>query len=168
MRDEPSDNLAEWWGVRVEGGRVTRLYWTEDWRGEPLTGTIPAGIGALDGLTYLGLDDNQIAATCPRRSAHSPPSDLFGSAVIASKALSLLSSEHLPPLPISAFKITTSLGRSLPASRTLPTSRTSASTATISTPTFHPSCAITRMSRFSSPRLRSNEYVYFVNLVTIS
>ena len=58
MRDEPSDNLAEWLGVTVEGWRVTELIWAydeslmdDDIEHEPLTGTIPAEIGALDGLT---------------------------------------------------------------------------------------------------------------------
>ena len=51
MRDEPSDVMSEWLGVTVEGGRVTKLNWGE----LDLTGTIPAEIGALDGLTYLDL-----------------------------------------------------------------------------------------------------------------
>jgi len=27
MRDKPSDNLSKWLGVRVEGGRATKLEW---------------------------------------------------------------------------------------------------------------------------------------------
>ena len=67
MRDEPSDDLAGWLGVTVEGGRVTKLHWSEDTigEGEPLTGTIPAEIGALDGLTSLILDNNQICGHLP-------------------------------------------------------------------------------------------------------
>ena len=67
MRDEPSDNLAEWFGVTVEGGRVTELDWygtIPDWH-NPLTGTIPAEIGALDGLTHLRLYGNQICGHLP-------------------------------------------------------------------------------------------------------
>ena len=65
MRDEPSDNASEWWGVEVEGGRVTVLNWWRAKIGESLTGTIPAEIGALDGLTYLDLRDNQICGHLP-------------------------------------------------------------------------------------------------------
>ena len=65
MRDEPSDNLAEWLGVTVEGGRVTNLWWSKYTIGEPLTGTIPAEIGALDGLTLLSLNHNQICGHLP-------------------------------------------------------------------------------------------------------
>jgi len=65
MRDEPSDTLSEWFGVRVEGGRVTKLHWEKEWIDEPLKGTIPAEIGALDGLTLLYLDSNQISGHLP-------------------------------------------------------------------------------------------------------
>ena len=65
MRDEPSDNLSEWLGVIVEGGRVTELKWSKFMIGETLMGTIPAEIGALDGLTYLDLDSNQICGHLP-------------------------------------------------------------------------------------------------------
>ena len=65
MRDEPSDNLAEWIGVTVEGGRVTKLDWESHRIGEELTGTIPAEIWALDGLTHLDLDSNQICGHLP-------------------------------------------------------------------------------------------------------
>ena len=65
MRDEPSDNLSEWLGVTVEGGRVTKLWWSKLIIGEPLTGTIPAEIGAFDGLTYLNLGSNQICGHLP-------------------------------------------------------------------------------------------------------
>mmetsp|Transcript_29549 Transcript_29549/g.58861 ORF Transcript_29549/g.58861 Transcript_29549/m.58861 type:complete len:267 (+) Transcript_29549:161-961(+) len=65
MRDEPSDNLAEWLGVTVEGGRVTKLNLSPLATGESLTGTIPAEIGALDGLTYLSLHENQICGHLP-------------------------------------------------------------------------------------------------------
>ena len=62
MRDEPSDNLSELFGVnKVEGGRVTELGWSC----ESLTDTIPAEIGALDGLTKLWLRDNQICGHLP-------------------------------------------------------------------------------------------------------
>ena len=65
MRDEPSDDLAEWCGVTVEGGRVTKLNWMRGMVGEPLAGTIPAEIGALDGLTMLDLSFNQICGHLP-------------------------------------------------------------------------------------------------------
>ena len=68
MRDEPSDNLSEWLGVMVGGWRVTGLSWMnqEDEDGyEPLTGTIPAEIGALDGLTKLDLSGNEICGQLP-------------------------------------------------------------------------------------------------------
>ena len=68
LRDEPSDNLSEWLGVTVEGGRVTEVYWSScgQYIGEePLTGTIPVEIGALDGLTKLDLWVNQICGHLP-------------------------------------------------------------------------------------------------------
>ena len=55
-RDEPSDDLPEWCGVTVEGGRVTKL----EWAGLGLTGTIPAEIVALSALTHLDLGDHDI------------------------------------------------------------------------------------------------------------
>ena len=65
MRDEPSDDLSKWFGVTVEGGRVTKLDWEKYRIGKPLTGTISAEIGALDGLTLLYLDSNQISGHLP-------------------------------------------------------------------------------------------------------
>jgi len=65
MRAEPSDNLSEWLGVTVEVGRVTKFVHSKYTIGEPLTGTIPAEIGALDGLTKLYLYDNQICGHLP-------------------------------------------------------------------------------------------------------
>ena len=65
MRDEPSDDVSEWLGVKVEGGRVTKLVWESFMTGEQLTGTIPAEIGALDGLTKLDLFENQICGHLP-------------------------------------------------------------------------------------------------------
>ena len=54
MRDEPSDDVSEWLGVTVEGGRVSRLIW---WH-MGLSGTIPTEIGALSTLRRLYLYDN--------------------------------------------------------------------------------------------------------------
>ena len=71
MRDEPSDDLSEWFGVTVEGGRVTELIWGYDeWledeiEHERTTGTIPAEIGALDGLVYLDLYNNRLEGPLP-------------------------------------------------------------------------------------------------------
>ena len=70
MRDKPSDNVSKWLKVTVEGGRVTELDWSSYMIGELLTGTIPAEIGALDGLTtlslrYLDLRNNQICGHLP-------------------------------------------------------------------------------------------------------
>ena len=65
MRDEPSDDLAEWPGVTVVGGRVTRLFWSSEDVDEFLTGTIPAEIGALDCLTWLDLSGKQICGHLP-------------------------------------------------------------------------------------------------------
>ena len=65
MRDEPSDNLSDWLMVTVEGGRVTKLDWNKFWIGTTLTGTIPAEIGALDGLTNLELEGNEICGHLP-------------------------------------------------------------------------------------------------------
>ena len=65
MRDEPSDVVSEWFGVRVEGGRVTRLDWDEYTICFYLTGTIPAEIGALSALTILYLNGNQLNGAIP-------------------------------------------------------------------------------------------------------
>ena len=65
MRDEPSDTVSEWFGVTVEGGRVTKLDWQKYRIREPLTGTIPAEIGALDGLIELSLNHNLICGHLP-------------------------------------------------------------------------------------------------------
>ena len=65
MKEEPSDDVSEWLGVRVEGGRVSQLGWPSGMIGIPLTGTIPAEIGALDGLTYLYLGYNSICGHLP-------------------------------------------------------------------------------------------------------
>ena len=51
------DDVSKWRGIKVEGGRVTKLYWT--FKGlMGLTGTMPAEIGELSALTYLDLEDN--------------------------------------------------------------------------------------------------------------
>ena len=80
MRDEPSDDVSEWWGVEVEEGRVTRLQWSyihdeQDYgEDEPiwtdaipakLTGTIPAEIAALSALTRLGVEGNELEGPIP-------------------------------------------------------------------------------------------------------
>ena len=68
-RDKPSDNVSEWFGVVVEGERVTMLDWDTALLmliGEgSLTGTIPAEIGAFDCLTWLVLGYNQICGHLP-------------------------------------------------------------------------------------------------------
>ena len=53
-RESFSDDVSEWWGVTVWGGRVTAVDWTRvlGRAGESLTGTIPAEIGALSALTW--------------------------------------------------------------------------------------------------------------------
>ena len=61
MREKPSDDVSEWFGVNVEGGRVTKLSW---W-GENLTGSIPSEIGALSALTHLYLGDNELSGSIP-------------------------------------------------------------------------------------------------------
>ena len=61
MRDEPRDDMSEWWGVTMEGGRVTRLEWDE----ESLSGTIPSEIGALSALRSLRLCDNELSGSIP-------------------------------------------------------------------------------------------------------
>mmetsp|Transcript_29109 Transcript_29109/g.58128 ORF Transcript_29109/g.58128 Transcript_29109/m.58128 type:complete len:222 (-) Transcript_29109:480-1145(-) len=60
MRDEPSDDVSEWFGVTVEGGRVTRLRWNQG-----LSGAIPAEIGALSALTALDLGRNKLNGAIP-------------------------------------------------------------------------------------------------------
>ena len=61
MRDEPSDDASEWYGVVVAGGRVKGLEWVI----KDLTGTIPTEIGALSALTYLFLDRNELSGAIP-------------------------------------------------------------------------------------------------------
>jgi len=61
VRDEPSDEVSEWWGVVVEEGRVTGLEWLE----EGLPGTIPSEIGALSALTHLNLNNNKLNGAIP-------------------------------------------------------------------------------------------------------
>eukprot|EP00518_Triparma_eleuthera_P016528 CAMPEP_0197546504 /NCGR_PEP_ID=MMETSP1320-20131121/1074_1 /TAXON_ID=91990 /ORGANISM="Bolidomonas sp., Strain RCC2347" /LENGTH=173 /DNA_ID=CAMNT_0043106069 /DNA_START=153 /DNA_END=671 /DNA_ORIENTATION=- len=78
MRDELSDDVSQWLGVKVEGGRVTRLEW--NWgectsslpsrkrEQDPhrfLTGAIPAEMWMLDGLTELSLAENEICGHLP-------------------------------------------------------------------------------------------------------
>ena len=60
MREELSDDLSEWWGVTVQGGRVVALNWTY----HCLTG-IPAEIGALSALTKLDLKHNNLNGAIP-------------------------------------------------------------------------------------------------------
>ena len=60
MKADPSDDVSDWSGVLVACGRVVELDWTQLTTCTPLTGTMPAEIGALEGLTYLDLGNNQI------------------------------------------------------------------------------------------------------------
>ena len=74
-RDKPSDDVSQWLGVKVEGGRVTELNWNggycmdANWRHEidrhDLTGAIPAEMWVLDALTYLDLSENQVCGHLP-------------------------------------------------------------------------------------------------------
>ena len=61
MRDEPSDDVSEWWGVTVEGGRVTKNIWS----GRGLSCTIPSEIGALSALWLLSLCNNELGGSIP-------------------------------------------------------------------------------------------------------
>ena len=61
MRDEVSDDVTEWCGVTVKGGRVAKLYWGS----QGLSGSIPAEIGALSALTTLLLIDNKLHGAVP-------------------------------------------------------------------------------------------------------
>jgi len=61
MRDKPSDEVSDWCGVTVEGGRVTKLCW--GFLG--LKGAIPAEIGALSALTHLDLGHNKLNGAMP-------------------------------------------------------------------------------------------------------
>ncbi len=54
-------SMAEWTGVTVRNGRVTRL----QLRNAGLDGTIPAGLARLDGLQYLMLDRNSLSGSIP-------------------------------------------------------------------------------------------------------
>eukprot|EP00518_Triparma_eleuthera_P013850 CAMPEP_0182487068 /NCGR_PEP_ID=MMETSP1319-20130603/47716_1 /TAXON_ID=172717 /ORGANISM="Bolidomonas pacifica, Strain RCC208" /LENGTH=292 /DNA_ID=CAMNT_0024689177 /DNA_START=192 /DNA_END=1071 /DNA_ORIENTATION=+ len=96
MRDKPSDNLAEWLGVKMKGGRVTKLYWARHMIGELLTGTIPAEIGALDGLTGLFLGNNQICGHVPLEIGR----------LTSLKDLCLGSNRHEGPLPAELGALT--------------------------------------------------------------
>jgi hypothetical protein len=62
-RDEPSNDVSEWLGVTVEGGRVTRLYWND----QGLWATILAEIGALSALRFLYLHGNELSGPIPPR-----------------------------------------------------------------------------------------------------
>ena len=55
------DDVSEWLGVTVEGGRVTKLNWGE----QNLDGMISAEVGALSALYYLRLGDNSLRGTIP-------------------------------------------------------------------------------------------------------
>ena len=61
IRDEPSDDVSEWQGVTVGGGRVTELFWEN----QGLSGTIPLGIGALSALRVLSLIGNELSVSIP-------------------------------------------------------------------------------------------------------
>ena len=76
-RDEPSDDVSQWLGVKVEGGRVTVLEWNwgecTSWPSQKreqdphrsLTGAIPAEMWMLDGLTELSLGENFLCGHLP-------------------------------------------------------------------------------------------------------
>ena len=59
MRDEPSDDVSEWLGVIVEGGKVTSLNWP--WQG--LMGAIPTESGALSALQVIPLYINKLSGS---------------------------------------------------------------------------------------------------------
>ena len=59
LSDRP---LGEWYGVRTdENGRVTHLLL----HGNQLSGSIPATLGNLNNLQYLGLNNNQLSGSIP-------------------------------------------------------------------------------------------------------
>ena len=57
----PSEDMTQWYGLTVEGGRVTKIFWHLC----GLTGTIPAIFGALSALTWLDLGRNQLVGAIP-------------------------------------------------------------------------------------------------------
>ena len=61
LRQGLGDDVSKWYGVEVEGRRVTRLHWG----GMRLSGIIPAEIGALSALTYLTLCNNSLSGSLP-------------------------------------------------------------------------------------------------------
>jgi len=61
MRDEPSENVSEWWTMTVEGERMTEFVWGD----QGLTGAIPAEIGAPSAPRYLNLYGNELNSSIP-------------------------------------------------------------------------------------------------------
>ena len=61
-----SDDVSEWRGVEVGGGRVTGFDWhAMRWGQYCLTGSIPSQIGTLSALTELSLCRNKLTGPLP-------------------------------------------------------------------------------------------------------
>ncbi|GMH66938.1 hypothetical protein TrST_g9932 [Triparma strigata] len=59
-----SDDMEDWKGITVRGGRVTKIAWQES--KPPLSGVISKEIGKLSELTYLGLWKNVLSGEIPK------------------------------------------------------------------------------------------------------
>ncbi len=57
--------VSSWYGVTVEGDRVTELTLNGDWNNPSLTGELPEELGQLSNLIFLNLEHNNLTGTIP-------------------------------------------------------------------------------------------------------
>ena len=68
-KKESSDDVSEWYGVSVNLGRVTKIFWIE----LRLSGTVPVEFRVLDALRNLSLEDNYISGVVPTKTLYTTP-----------------------------------------------------------------------------------------------